>query len=143
MPRPRTAARDLIEDLAPSLVLVVGIASGAPSDELKLGDVILSTMIHDFTVEGRKLEARPMYAATGPVGKALADSIANLAAREDEMGDWTADLPPQPPVAWTLRGTALRTTGMAERAAGHAGAPLRCGGHASRARLFGRVDRIE
>jgi nucleoside phosphorylase len=95
----QSAARDLIDDLAPRLVLVVGIAGGLPSDDVTLGDVILSTRIHDFTVGAQKLGQQTTYAATGgPIDGALAASIANLAAREDEMGDWTAGLPPRPAV---------------------------------------------
>jgi nucleoside phosphorylase len=37
------AARDLCDDLEPSLFLVVGIADGLPSDDISLGDVVLST----------------------------------------------------------------------------------------------------
>jgi len=67
------AARDLIEDLAPRLVLVVGIAGGRPSDDITLGDVVISTRIHDFTVEARKAGAAPTYDVTGgPIDKALA-----------------------------------------------------------------------
>src|SRR6185436_16020269 len=67
------AARDLIDDLAPSLILVVGIAGGLPSDDVTLGDVVISTRIHDFTVEARKAGQEPAYAVTGgPVDKALA-----------------------------------------------------------------------
>jgi nucleoside phosphorylase len=86
-------------------VLVVGIAGGLPSDDVKLGDVILSTRIQDFTVEARKAEQEPTYAATGgPIAKALAAAVANLAAREDELGNWTAALPSPPPVTWTRKG---------------------------------------
>jgi nucleoside phosphorylase len=99
------AARDLIDDLGPRLVLVVGIAGGRPSADVTLGDVVVSTRIHDFTVEARKSGEPPTYAVTGgPIDKALAALIANLAAREDEFGDWTADLPKQPPVSWTEKG---------------------------------------
>jgi nucleoside phosphorylase len=99
------AARDLIEDLAPRLVLVVGIAGGRPSDDVKLGDVVVSTRIHDFTIEARKAGQATTYDVTGgPIDKALAALVANLAAREDELGDWTAALPPQPPVSWTEQG---------------------------------------
>lgn len=99
------AARDLIDDLAPRLVLVVGIAGGRPSDDVRLGDVVVSTRIHDFTIEARKAGAAPTYDVTGgPIDKALAALIANLAARDDELGDWTAGLPPQPPVSWTKKG---------------------------------------
>src|SRR6185503_11419600 len=99
------AARDLIEELAPRLVLVVGIAGGRASDDLTLGDVVVSTRVHDFTVEARKAGEPPTYDVTGgPIDKALAALVSNLAAREDELGDWTADLPTRPPVSWTKRG---------------------------------------
>ena len=52
------AARDLIDDLQPSLLLVVGIAGGLPSDDISLGDVVLSTRVHDFSVEARKFQER-------------------------------------------------------------------------------------
>jgi nucleoside phosphorylase len=101
----QTAARDLIDDLAPRLILVVGIAGGLPSDDVKLGDVILSTRIHEFTVEARKTGQDPTYAAAGgPIDQPLAAAVANLAAREDELGDWTAALPSPPPVSWTRKG---------------------------------------
>jgi nucleoside phosphorylase len=96
------AARDLIDDLAPRLMLVVGIAGGLPSDDVTLGDVIVSTRIHDFTIEARQAGQGPAYAVTGgPVDRALAAAVANLPAREDELGNWTADLPERPPVSWT------------------------------------------
>src|SRR5262249_476968 len=44
------AARDLLEDLAPQFVLVVGIAGGVPSTEFSLGDVVVSSSIADFSV---------------------------------------------------------------------------------------------
>jgi nucleoside phosphorylase len=101
----QTVARDLIEDLAPRLVLVVGIAGGLPSDDVTLGDVVLSTRIHDFTVEARKAGQEVTYAATGgPIDKALANAVADLANREDVLGTWTADLPARPPVVWTRKG---------------------------------------
>jgi len=99
------AARDLIDELGPRLVLVVGIAGGRPSDDVQLGDIIVSTRIHDFTVEAHKAGEPPTYAVTGsPIDKSLAALVANLAAHDDELGDWTAGLPPQPPVSWTEAG---------------------------------------
>ena len=35
------AARDLVVDVQPLLLLVVGIAGGLPSDDISLGDVVL------------------------------------------------------------------------------------------------------
>jgi hypothetical protein len=101
----QNVARDLVEDLGPRLVIVVGIAGGLPSNDVKLGDVVLSTRIHDFTLEARTFGEPTQYAvAGGPIPKALQDTLANLAAREGELGDWAADLPPQPAVTWTRKG---------------------------------------
>jgi nucleoside phosphorylase len=43
-------AHDIIHDLDPRLILVVGIAGGVPHDEFTLGDVIISTRIHNLNV---------------------------------------------------------------------------------------------
>ena len=101
------AARDLIDDLAPKLMLVVGIAGGLPSDDVTLGDVVLGTRIHDYTVEAVSSGQAATYAATGgPIDQAIAAAVAMLAGREDELGDWTAALPSQPAMAWTKAGQA-------------------------------------
>src|SRR5262249_11077188 len=42
--------REAIEDLNPGWIMVVGIAGAAPDTEFTLGDVIVATRIHDFTV---------------------------------------------------------------------------------------------
>jgi nucleoside phosphorylase len=98
----QSAARDLIEDFAPQLILVVGIAGGVPAADVTLGDVVLSTRIHDFAVEARSAGEDPTYSTTGgPIAKALAAAIANLPAREAELGDWSAELPAQPHVSWS------------------------------------------
>jgi nucleoside phosphorylase len=95
------AARDLIDDLTPRLVLVVGIAGGLPSDDVTLGDVVLGTRIHDYTVDAVMTGHQMTYAATGgPIDKAIAAAVATLAGREDELGDWTSRLPARPEVAW-------------------------------------------
>jgi len=98
------AARDLIDDLAPKLVLVVGIASGLPSDDITLGDVVLGTRIHDYTVEAVKSGHEVTFAAGWPIDMAIAAAVVALAGRADELGDWTSGLPSQPAVAWTEEG---------------------------------------
>jgi len=94
------AARDLIDDVSPSLVLVVGIAGGLPSDDISLGDVVISTRILDFSLEARKFQDATTYnTGGGPIPKAIAASVANLGAREEELGEWWSDLPAKPAVA--------------------------------------------
>src|ERR1700735_3750392 len=95
------AARDLIDDLQPSLLLVVGIAGGLPSDDISLGDVVLSTRVHDFSLEARKFEEATTYnVGGGPIAKSIAMGIANLSARESELGNWWEEPPSKPRVSW-------------------------------------------
>ncbi|HXN74374.1 MAG TPA: hypothetical protein VN861_17640 [Candidatus Acidoferrales bacterium] len=95
------AARDLIDDLQPSLLLVVGIAGGLPSDDICLGDVVLSTRVLDFSLEARKFQEHTTYnVGGGPIFKSIAMGIANLSARESELGNWWEELPSKPSVSW-------------------------------------------
>src|SRR5258706_5880443 len=59
------AARDLLEDLDPSLLMVIGIAGGLPSDDITLGDVVISTRVNDYSVEARKTRSKPTYSLSG------------------------------------------------------------------------------
>src|SRR5262249_2005043 len=43
-------ARDAIEDLDPTWIMVVGIAGAVPDNEFTLGDVVVATRLHDFSV---------------------------------------------------------------------------------------------
>jgi nucleoside phosphorylase len=93
------AARDLIDDLQPALLLVVGIAGGLPSDDITLGDVVISTRIVDFSVEARKFEDHTTYSiGGGRIARSISGGVANLGARESDLGEWWADLPPTPKV---------------------------------------------
>jgi len=94
------AARNLFDDLQPSLILVVGIAGGLPSDDISLGDVVLSTRVLDFSVEARKFREDATYnVGGGPIDREIAAGLANLRARELELADWSAELPPKPAVS--------------------------------------------
>ena len=48
------AARDLIDDLQPSLLLVVGIAGGMPSDDISLGDVVRERSQGSFSMDNER-----------------------------------------------------------------------------------------
>lgn len=96
------AARDILEELDPQWLLVVGIAGGVPSDELTLGDVVVSTRIVDFSVEA-VLEDKPSEYAVmgGPVHKDAAAILANLRALGGELREWgsaASIVAPRPPL---------------------------------------------
>ena len=58
---------------------------------------MLSTRVHDFSIEARKFQDETTYnVGGGPIAKAIAAGIANLSARESELGDWWAELPQKP-----------------------------------------------
>lgn len=91
------AARDMIEELKPRLLIVVGIAGGLPHDDFTLGDVIVSTRINDYNVEACKEGEAPSYNLSGgPIAIEIAAGIANLPAMDAELGDWFGDLPARP-----------------------------------------------
>ncbi len=96
------AARDLLDDLDPTMLLVVGIAAGLPSDDITLGDVVIATRVNDYTVEARKAREKTTYNVSGgPVAKELQARVANLAGRERDLGRWTSRLPSRPKVSWS------------------------------------------
>jgi nucleoside phosphorylase len=93
----QAVARDMIEDLCPTLILVVGIAGGRPTSDFTLGDVVLSLRVNDYSVHAHNPGSEPTYATSGgPVAGAIEAGVANLKARLTDLGDWTSALPPRP-----------------------------------------------
>lgn len=87
----QAAARDLLEDLDPSWLLVVGIAGSVPAYEFTLGDVVVSTRVLDFSVEAvLKDQSREYALSGGPVAWDAATFATNLPAMADELAGWNA-----------------------------------------------------
>jgi nucleoside phosphorylase len=80
----------LIQDLEPTCILVVGIAGGAPDADFTLGDVIVSTHIHDFTVGAISRDGWQHAMKGGPIHSDLGPTIANLQAVRAKLGDWNS-----------------------------------------------------
>jgi nucleoside phosphorylase len=85
-------ARDLLEELDPSFLLVVGIAGGVPAYEFTLGDVIVSTRIADFSVEAvLKDHGREYAIGGGPLAPEAVRLAADIPAMVlNELKDWNA-----------------------------------------------------
>jgi len=96
------ATRDILEELQPRWLLVVGIAGAVPSDEFGLGDVVVSTRFHDFSVEAVLQDKESEYAmGGGPVHKDAATVIANLRAMKVKLQGWntaSSIIAPRPPI---------------------------------------------
>jgi hypothetical protein len=61
---------------------------------------VLSTRVLDFSIEARKFQEGTTYnVGGGPIAKSIASGVANLGAREVELGDWWAELPSKPDVS--------------------------------------------
>ncbi len=94
------AARDLIEDLDPHLIVLVGIGGGVPSLEVTLGDVVVAVRLADLRVQALRADQPPQLELRGErVHKGLADLLANLP--QQAMRGWSerdAVGIPRPPV---------------------------------------------
>jgi nucleoside phosphorylase/tetratricopeptide (TPR) repeat protein len=101
----QAAAHDLLDELNPRWLLVVGIAGARPSNDFGLGDVVVSTRIHDFSVEAvLKGGAREYNVTGGPLHPDASAAAANLPALMNAGGDWTSSdsiLAERPPVVAT------------------------------------------
>jgi nucleoside phosphorylase len=82
-------ANDIIRDLDPQMLLVVGIAGGVPSDDFTLGDVILSNRIDNFSVGKRDEVGKETFAITGGIDPAVSDITASLLLFEEQLANWS------------------------------------------------------
>jgi len=82
-------ARDMIEDLQPSVMFLVGIAGTVPNDELCLGDVVLATRVHDFSVSAALPGGKREFTNQGgPMHRRIRDLLAQLPALESTLEGW-------------------------------------------------------
>src|SRR5262249_30721874 len=84
-------ATDLLEELLPRWLLVVGIAGGRPAAEFGPGDVVISTRIYDFSVEAVLQDGVREYSLAGCSLHPQAESAAaNLPALRERIRDWNS-----------------------------------------------------
>lgn len=87
-------ATDMIEELRPTWIFLVGIAGGVPALEYSLGDVLLCTRLHDFSVCCINEEAPPTFEDHGgPVHQAVKKLLEALPRHEQELADhgWNSE----------------------------------------------------
>jgi nucleoside phosphorylase len=74
-------ATDLISDLEPRWLLVVGIGGAVPSMDFTLGDVVCATRVHNFSIRAVKEGAPDAYSAGGgPMHPEIQRLLASLPA---------------------------------------------------------------
>ncbi len=87
----QNAATELLSDLNPDFILVVGIAGGIPTADFGLGDVVVSNYIHDLTLEdtGASTELSRFNAQGGPLHPAVGRIVERLPALERNDSRWS------------------------------------------------------
>jgi nucleoside phosphorylase len=87
------AARDLIDDLDPRWILLVGIAGGVPDDDYSLGDVLLASRVYDFSVSAEiqdgEVHRREWSSAGGSVHPQVARVLAAIPGWQDKFKGWS------------------------------------------------------
>lgn len=82
-------ARDIIDELDPAWILVVGIAGGAPVTEFTLGDVVLASSLLDFSVEAVKAKRKFEFAVEGrEVDPRVENFVTMVAAHTHALEAW-------------------------------------------------------
>ncbi|MBI3272014.1 MAG: hypothetical protein HYZ53_23675 [Planctomycetes bacterium] len=85
------ATRDMIEDLNPQWILLVGIAGGVAADEFSLGDVILATEIKDLRTQALNQDKEPERAIhAAPAHKSVSDIASALRPLEKHLDGWSS-----------------------------------------------------
>jgi nucleoside phosphorylase len=81
-------ASDVINDLDPQMLLVVGIAGGVPDDVFTLGDVIVSSRINNFNVSKRYEDGREKFDMRGGIHPLITNTVASLHLYEQQLAGW-------------------------------------------------------
>jgi nucleoside phosphorylase len=80
---------NMIRDLRPRVLLLVGIAGGVPSDEFSLGDVLLASRLYDFSISAAvQGGGAQLNVGGGPVHKIVENLLAHLPALLHRMPSW-------------------------------------------------------
>lgn len=75
----QAAVSDVIDDLAPQCVLIVGIGGASPYSDAVLGDVIFGTYAHDLTVSLDNPDGSKEFSgAGGPMDEGIVDAVTHL-----------------------------------------------------------------
>ena len=88
----QSIANALIEDLGPSLILIVGIAGAKPEKEFTLGDVIVANRMYDFNVSAANVNGKIEYdTRSAPAHRAAQIVASNLVANAAKYKGWNSE----------------------------------------------------
>ena len=82
-------ASDLISDLDPRWIILVGICGAVPSLDFSLGDVVCATRVHDFCVGSAKEgSGRSFNVGGGPMHPEIQSLLGSLPAIKRQLEPW-------------------------------------------------------
>lgn len=85
----QAAATDVIADLDPRWLVLVGIAGAVPESEFSLGDVVVAGRISDFSVTAALSDGSREYAAhSAPAHKLVQDLVSRFVPLKAQIGEW-------------------------------------------------------
>lgn len=85
----QAAASDVISDLNPKWIILVGIAGAVPESEFSLGDVVVAGRISDFSVTAALSDGSKEYAThSAPAHKAVQDLVSRFVPLKAQIGEW-------------------------------------------------------
>lgn len=88
----QAVATDMIRDLKPRWLLLVGIAGAFPDTEFTLGDVVISSRVHDFCVSAALPGGKREFDDTGgPLHQKVENLVAHLPAHMAKLGRWNGE----------------------------------------------------
>jgi nucleoside phosphorylase len=88
----QSTTQALIADLDPSWLVLVGIAGAKPESEFSLGDVVVGTRVHDFSVTAELPNGRAETAMSSDAAHPIvATAFANLRATKSLLGPWDSE----------------------------------------------------
>jgi nucleoside phosphorylase len=82
------ATAAILRDLEPAWIVLTGIAGGIADGEFSLGDVLLASRVHDFSVHASTEGNVTYQQGGGPVHPEVKQLLAALPAWRDRLGDW-------------------------------------------------------
>lgn len=89
----QNVARNVIEDLDPEWIVLVGIGGGIPANEYTLGDVVVATRVHDFSVGAYKEDGTPdveFAHRSPPMHPRTKDLIERIPHTEEHNPGWNS-----------------------------------------------------
>lgn len=85
----QAVARDIIDELDPQWLLVVGIGGGVPASEFSLGDVVLASRLLDFSVQAVSTGGTSTFAVDGRlIHPDVENYVTMVQAKSQRLGRW-------------------------------------------------------